>query len=344
MEWTAQSIRSVEFREKLRGYHPDDVDAFVERVAVAFEELQALVQRGASLPQVAVAAPPPVSEFAATVAPAAAEQSDEDRISEETIRRTLVMAQRTADMVIAEAQEQAAALLAEARAEADALLAGANEQSTQFATEAHDRLAGEVSDLEAARAELQELVASLEDYVASQRQRLRDLLVHQLENLDEETMGLEPPPGAPAAAGRGQRPATAEAPAVAADEPADGPWAEADASFPVATEPTVEFDSVLAGSDDLRLDPVVPVAPRAEPASEEFHLPGEGEDDPFLAELRRAIEDPGAAGPVDEPATDDLGAAVEASPDDPVPSVTTPGELRGMPEGGRLSGRLFRRK
>jgi cell division initiation protein len=28
-----QTIRQVEFREKLRGYHQDDVDEFLERVA-----------------------------------------------------------------------------------------------------------------------------------------------------------------------------------------------------------------------------------------------------------------------------------------------------------------------
>jgi DivIVA domain-containing protein len=39
MDLTPQTLREVEFREKLRGYHPDDVDDFLEKVAVAVGEL-----------------------------------------------------------------------------------------------------------------------------------------------------------------------------------------------------------------------------------------------------------------------------------------------------------------
>ncbi|MGH9182177.1 MAG: DivIVA domain-containing protein, partial [Acidimicrobiales bacterium] len=35
---TAQDIRRVEFRERLRGYHQADVDEFLERVAAAVEK------------------------------------------------------------------------------------------------------------------------------------------------------------------------------------------------------------------------------------------------------------------------------------------------------------------
>jgi DivIVA domain-containing protein len=37
MDLTPQTLRDVEFREKLRGYHPDDVDDFLEEAAVALE-------------------------------------------------------------------------------------------------------------------------------------------------------------------------------------------------------------------------------------------------------------------------------------------------------------------
>ena len=36
---TPQLVRAAEFRETWRGYHPDDVDRFLEEVAVRLEEL-----------------------------------------------------------------------------------------------------------------------------------------------------------------------------------------------------------------------------------------------------------------------------------------------------------------
>ena len=39
MELTPQELREVEFRERWRGYDPDDVDDFLERAAVALDEL-----------------------------------------------------------------------------------------------------------------------------------------------------------------------------------------------------------------------------------------------------------------------------------------------------------------
>ena len=41
MDLTPQTLRDVEFREKLRGYHPDDVDDFLEEVAVAVDGMLA---------------------------------------------------------------------------------------------------------------------------------------------------------------------------------------------------------------------------------------------------------------------------------------------------------------
>src|SRR5258707_1112581 len=40
MEISAKVLREVEFRDRLRGYDTDEVDEFLEEVAVAVEELQ----------------------------------------------------------------------------------------------------------------------------------------------------------------------------------------------------------------------------------------------------------------------------------------------------------------
>jgi DivIVA domain-containing protein len=40
MEIASRTLREVEFRQQLRGYHQDDVDEFLERVAAGIEVLQ----------------------------------------------------------------------------------------------------------------------------------------------------------------------------------------------------------------------------------------------------------------------------------------------------------------
>src|SRR5258708_26914768 len=141
MEWTAQTIREVEFREKLRGYHPDDVDAFVEQVAAAFQQLETSLRGPVTAP---------VGEGA-------------DAISDETIRKTLLMAQRTAELVASEAEESAARLLDDARTEADALVAEANRLADDLQDEAHRRLTTHINELEAVRTSLQRDVDVLHD-------------------------------------------------------------------------------------------------------------------------------------------------------------------------------------
>src|SRR3954451_21349024 len=104
MDVTPQVINEVEFHQKMRGYDPDEVDDFLERVAVAFEQLQERIrsaeQRAAAVEKRAAEAP------RAPVAPAAPAGPTEAETTE-TIQRTLVLAQRTADAAIKDAQDEA---------------------------------------------------------------------------------------------------------------------------------------------------------------------------------------------------------------------------------------------
>src|SRR3954471_7645313 len=94
MDLSPKSLREVEFREKLRGYHPEDVDEFLEQVAAGLEALQERLRQ-------------------ATERAAHAEQlAAESGVNDESIRRTLILAQRTADMDIEEAREQAGSIVA----------------------------------------------------------------------------------------------------------------------------------------------------------------------------------------------------------------------------------------
>src|ERR1051326_2382571 len=98
MELTAKVIHDVEFRMALRGYDPDEVDAFISQVERGIEALQTRVRD---------------SEARAERAEQRAREAGEN---DDAIRRTLVLAQRTADQATAEAREEAAGITREAEA------------------------------------------------------------------------------------------------------------------------------------------------------------------------------------------------------------------------------------
>src|ERR1700728_4317751 len=97
MEISPKTFREVEFREKRHGYHPEDVDRFLESMAVAVEDLLEQVRKALER----------------------AERAEESApISDETLRRTLVLGQRTADQAIQEAREEAVRIVAAAEEKA----------------------------------------------------------------------------------------------------------------------------------------------------------------------------------------------------------------------------------
>src|SRR3954464_12973031 len=107
MELSPQQLCDVEFSEQWRGYNRDQVDDFIERVAAAVSSLQERVRQ--------------MTERAVRAEQRALEGSDADGAA----RRTLVLAQRTADATIAEAKETAARLIAQAQEEARAIVLAA---------------------------------------------------------------------------------------------------------------------------------------------------------------------------------------------------------------------------
>ena len=110
MELTPKVFRDVQFREKLRGgYHPEDVDAFLEQAAVAADELQQRLQR------------------AETRADRAERSLEDASTNDDTLKRVLLMAQRTADQTVREAREEAERMLIEARAQGQTIISDAEE-------------------------------------------------------------------------------------------------------------------------------------------------------------------------------------------------------------------------
>lgn len=247
---TPETVRAVQFREKLRGYHPDDVDAFVAAVATALESLDQRVKASESK----------LSELESRSS-AAVE-------AEDSLRRTLVLAQRTADLAIQEAREEADKVRAETRAERDAAEAELAELRARLHSEAEEEGRIERSRLVAERNALLHDVAALEAHLERERERLRIYFSDQLRRVE------------------GGEPGMISSPQMEADGAADPAG--------VGTEPggASEVD------DGARLDVVADVPGEAEAAAGTDATDGM-EDDPFLAELRRAVNDEAPLGPRD---------------------------------------------
>ncbi|HUY07517.1 MAG TPA: DivIVA domain-containing protein [Acidimicrobiales bacterium] len=163
MEITGKVLREVEFRDRLRGYDTDEVDEFLEEVAVAVDELhQQLAQRATRV------AP---AEVVRESQPGAEQGFDDD-----AIRRTLILAQRTADLAIKEANEEAASILESARREAHDLVAQANESARRLRQEADEDFSARVNLQLAQREQLENDVRVLGTLVSEERGRLAESL------------------------------------------------------------------------------------------------------------------------------------------------------------------------
>ncbi|HEX2038416.1 MAG TPA: DivIVA domain-containing protein [Acidimicrobiales bacterium] len=151
-------IRSAQFREKLRGYHPDDVDSFLEQLALIVEGLEAQLADARGR----------MEEAERRLAVATA--------GEQTVRRTLVLAQRTAELAVTEAQSRAEAILAEAEAEAQARVAAVEDECLAVREREEGRLRAEIERLETAQAEAERRLEELEARRAEEHARLTEAL------------------------------------------------------------------------------------------------------------------------------------------------------------------------
>ncbi len=130
MDVSPKTLREVEFREKMRGYHPEDVDQFLERVAAGIEVLQDRLRQAIERAQRA--------EQAATEAGG----------NDDSLRRTLLLAQRTADMAVQEGREQAARIVAGAEQQAQSLVGDAEQRVHSLVGDADRRAQAMLADAE----------------------------------------------------------------------------------------------------------------------------------------------------------------------------------------------------
>ena len=217
MPLTPEDVQNKQFRTVRgpfrEGYDEEEVDTFLDEVEV---ELSRLIGENDTLRQrieVLQSAPPPQPV-----------QSE----AEEMLRRTLLLAQRTADDTVAEARAEAERTVAEARERADATT-----------RQAEERAASALTELERRRQALEQHIEGLRAFEREYRTRLKAYLEAQLRDLDGRPAAEagEVSSGVTAGPFAGGSPA-APPPPPAAREPGAEDDDEDPAAPPVAAPPT----------------------------------------------------------------------------------------------------------
>jgi DivIVA domain-containing protein len=192
MELSPQTLHAVEFREARRGgYNTRDVDEFIERVAAGVGQLNERVREAQAR---ADAADVRLGEMQRELdearhrpAPPAPVVSETD----ETLRRTLVLAQRTADATVKEAKEEANRVLSEAREEAARTRAEAEAEARRGAEAARVAAQSEVETLLSSRDKLKGDYDMLTRRLEEQRSQLRSG-IDQMQRLLDDPAALKP--------------------------------------------------------------------------------------------------------------------------------------------------------
>jgi cell division initiation protein len=182
---TLETLRTVEFRLGLKGYNVDEVDEYLEKAAVeaeamyeqlrqAQERLRSASERISQLESQRHEQPAPLA-----AAPAA------DPVADESLARTLLLAQRFVDQAKRESEAEAAAIVAQAEGRARAALEQAEERAREMATESEHRLREEVTRLEGLRGQLASDVENMARHLESERTRLRSALSEVLKWVED---------------------------------------------------------------------------------------------------------------------------------------------------------------
>ena len=199
MEMNPQRVRSAEFKTVRKGADPDEVRVFLSDVANELERAQNQSTAMEARARAAVARLQELNEAGSTAAVAptvdvSVEESD-------TISRTLLLAQRTADQAVAGARAEAEQIIRRANDEAAKTLDSTREMSAQLLTEARidarkigeaerNSVASEVESLMARRDFLESDVHHLETFLVDQRARVREAASSLLDIADRVPGGL----------------------------------------------------------------------------------------------------------------------------------------------------------
>lgn len=196
MELSPHAIASASFRVVKKGFDPDEVRSYLGQVATTVEQAQ---NQSTAMEARARAAVAKLQELSQQPAAEPEVRAAPDEV--ETISRTLLLAQRTADTAIAEAKAEADELLAAARAEAATALEEARASAAKAIDDARwearrsaegerVKAEGEVQALLARREFLVSDVEHLEAFVQAQRERLQEAALAISDLVDRVPAGL----------------------------------------------------------------------------------------------------------------------------------------------------------
>ncbi len=200
----------MSFSTVKKGYDSGEVTAFVQEVATALEDAQnettAMEARAraavARLQELSQAAEQPAGDVDAGDVDAEERAEIKASVDEtETISRTLLLAQRTADTTVAEADAEAERILSTARDDAaqsldqarvlaDRLIEDAKNEARRAGEGERIRVESEVQALNARRDFLESDVDHLESFLIEQRQRIRESATTLSELVDRVPGGL----------------------------------------------------------------------------------------------------------------------------------------------------------
>lgn len=306
MDVSPALLREVQFKEQRRGYNPDEVDDFLERLAVALGELQ--------------------DRLAQTVERAdAAEAAGEGSEGQDELRRTLVLAQRTADAALDDARRRGAEIVAGAEAEAAEAIRAGEDRAAGLIAAAEGRVATELAPLLAQRDALEGDVEALRSWFGTVRAGMADELRANLTSLEENRVALREPPEVVVL----ELPEPSTAPVAGSDHAGAGagaaadPDPDADESAGRGADETADPDATSA-YDALALDDDRDGAgaPRGDDhrGHEGGALAAAAVDDPYLAELRLAVTDDEPLGPREPGDQSDAARARPSNDDDTSPA------------------------
>ncbi|NNF54807.1 MAG: hypothetical protein HKN03_10240 [Acidimicrobiales bacterium] len=164
-------IPLVQFDEEVRGYSKSQVDRVLETLAPLADEIEGLQ---AMLDDANQRADRASAAGSASVAPADERRPDDN--FDETLRNTLLLAQRTADQTVREAEARAEELRRDSTAKADSIKASARTEAKELKGEAHAQREQMLADAESERAQL---LAEALEHAESRKQAIEEELLSE---------------------------------------------------------------------------------------------------------------------------------------------------------------------
>lgn len=173
MDPTPAEIRRQQFEQVRRGFDPQEVGVFLERIAgmIAARDKDAASQQQE------------VRRLERAI--------DEARAAEEAVRLTMVAATRAKDEILAAANEEAGDLLEQARAEAESAIADARRDALVLIEESRKDAEELMSSVRSEHRQLDAQVAAMRDVIRKAGNLLKGMASGALEDLSHATTLLE---------------------------------------------------------------------------------------------------------------------------------------------------------